>query len=347
MSAVARRIVLVFGLVLALAMSSQAGPADGLFRLVPPEAAATLAIEDLRQHARDFLASPVAERLQRLPVFQEWLASGSFARFDQARQRIESVMGERVATIRDELLGDAVVLALRAAPDGRPEGARGLFLVRVRNRPLLDRLMRDFNAAQKRSGELVENIRLSRLGVTYWGRKFRQGPQARRLPEYLTVLDDDTVAWSNAEDLIQGVIDRRAGTTRSLADEPRFQQVRRRLPGGAAVSLFVDPPFLSRLLADSARPPKGQGPAGDRMAALVGRYVSAMDYLGAALTWRDGIVLHTEEVLDPQKLDPWVRRWAAQRAEIAPRPASRGFPRRPWPWLRSRWISWGCSRCSG
>jgi hypothetical protein len=283
-----------------------------LFQLVPPDAAATLAIEDLRDRSREFLATPLADRLRQLPEFRAWMASDRFGRFEQARQRLENVLGEKLATIRDELLGDAVVLTLRVAPDARPEEARGLFLTRVRNRPLLDRVFHDLNAAQTHSGEVARVNRLSRSGVLYWSREFRPG--TGKPTEYFTILEDHTLAWSNAEDLVQGVIDRRVGQARSLADEPRFQRVRRRLPERAALSLFLDPAFLSQRLAASA---EAQKPGGDPMAALIGRYLGAMDYLGAALEWRDGIVLHTEETLNPGKLDPWILRWTAQPGEIA------------------------------
>ena len=311
---VARPLALVFGLVLGLVLNARgSGPADGLFRLVPPDVAAVLAVEDLRGRAREFLESPVAQGFERLPAFQAWIASGRFAQLGEALRKLERALGEKVETIRDELLGDAVVLALRVPPNSRPEDASGLLLVRVPNRALLDRLIRGINDAQRRSGELTRLGESSRSGVTYWSREF---PAASRKPaDYFTILSDNTFAWSNAEDLIQGVIDRRGGEAQSLADLPRFQQVRRRLPERAVASLFVAPRFLARVLAALARPQK---PADDRAAALIGRYLKAMDCLGAAVLWRDGIVLQTEEVLDPAKLDPWVRRWAARSGEIAP-----------------------------
>jgi hypothetical protein len=315
MSSIARPFGLAFSSLLALALTARAaGPADGLFALVPPDAAATLAIEDLRGHAREVLASPLAEEVRRMPGFRAWLASDKFSRFDQARLRIEDLLGTKLATIRDELLGDAVVLTLRVPPRGRPEEARGLLLVRVRNRPLLERLIHEINSAQTRSGELARVTRSTRLGVSYWSREFR--PPAQRPAEYITVLDDHTFAWSNAEELVQGVIDRRAGKARALADEPKFQRVRRRLPEPAAVSLFLEPSFLAQLLRAAARPPKK--PARDRGAELLGRYLGAQEYFGGALQWHDGLVLHTEELVDPGKLDPWVRRWAARPGAIAP-----------------------------
>jgi hypothetical protein len=310
-----RRTGLALGCLLLLTPPARSapGPADGLFQLVPPDVSATLAIEDLRDRAREFLATPLADRLDRLPEFRAWRESDRFGRFDQARQRLENVLGEKLTTIRDEIFGDAVVLSLRVAPDGRPEEARGLLLSRVRSRPLLDRIFRELNAAQTRSGEVVRVNRLSRSGVTYWAREFRAG--SGKPTEYLTILDDQTLAWGNAEDLVEGVIDRRVGKARSLADDPRFQRVRRRLPARATFSLFLDPAFLSQRLAASAG---AQKPRRDAIAGLVDRYLGAMEYAGAALQWRDGIVLHTEETLDRRKVDRWILRWAAQPGAVTP-----------------------------
>ena len=314
MPLIARPLGLAFGLVLGLALSARgSGPADGLFRLVPPDAAAVLAVEDLRGRVREFLESPVAQRFERLPAFQAWIASGRLAQLDEALRKVESALGEKVERIRDELLGDAVVLALRVPPNGRPEDASGLLLVRVPNRALLDRLIRGINDAHRRSGELSRLAETTRAGVSYWSREFR--PASRKPTDYFTVLLDNTFAWSNAEDLIQGVIDRRARQGQSLADLPKFQQIRHRLPEHAFASLFVAPRFLARVLAALGRPQK---PANDRAAALIGRYLGATECIGAALQWRDGIVLDTEEVLDPTKLDPWSRRWAARSGEIGP-----------------------------
>jgi hypothetical protein len=301
-------------LVLAIATIARgAGPADELFRLVPADAAATLAVEDLRTRAQEFLESPVAQGLFQLPAFQAWVATGPLARFQAARQKIESALGEKVVTLRDELFGDAVVLTLHVPPGGRPEEASGLVLARVRNRALLDRLVRGINDAERRSGVLTDLTESNHSGVSYWTRVFR--PASRKPADHFTVLGDNTFAWSNSRDLIEGAIDRHAGGKPSLAELPKFQQVRNRLPEKAAASLFVAPRFLAQVLAGSARPAK---PAGDRAAELIGRYLGAMEYLGVALQWRDGIVLVTEEVLDPTRLDPWVRRWAARTGTISP-----------------------------
>lgn len=283
-----------------------AGPAEGLFRLVPPDAGVTLVVEDLSGHAREFLASPLAERLGRLPAVRDWLDSDRSRRLRHARREVEAALGENLATIRDGLLGDAVVLALHLPPGGRPDEARGLLLVRVRDRGLLDRLIREINAAQAKGGELLRVVERSRGRTPYSVREFRPGGRAT---EYYATLPDHLFAWSNSEESLQGVIDRKGGAAASLLDSPGFQGVRRRLPDRAVASLFVDPSFVRRLVAAVPRP---TDPGEDRAFAMLGRYLGAVTYAGAAIERRDGVVLHVEESLDPAKLDPWMRRWASR-----------------------------------
>src|SRR6185437_14967165 len=74
-------------------------------------------------------------------------------------------------------------------------------------------------------------------------------------------------------------------------------------------SLFANPRFLATILAGAPKPSK---PSDAQFAATLGRHVNAMEYAGAAIEWRDGIILHTEESLDPKKVDPWLRNWAGQ-----------------------------------
>ena len=306
---------LVLGLTLFGAAAARAeAPAEALFRLLPPEAGLTLAVEDLRGHSRDFFASPLAGGLRQLPAVRAWFASDRFKRFDQARRQIEQVLGENIGTIRDELLGDAVVLSLNLAPDQRPDQASGLLLVRVRDRGLLDRLIQGFNAAQTKSGELARVAEHQHHAVSYTSREFRPGTKPT---EYYTVLPDRTLVWSNSEALVQGVIDRTLGKVAGLSADPRFRKVRQRLPERVAVSLFADPRFLERIAAASAHGPRKPGE--ERTMAMLERYMKALDYVGAGFQWREGLLLHVEETSDPERLDPWIRQMAAHPGKVDPR----------------------------
>ena len=100
-------------------------------------------------------------------------------------------------------------------------------------------------------------------------------------------------------------------------DLPRLKAVRGRLPERALARLFVDPRHLERLLAGVPRPNEQSDP---RVIATLERYLAAVDYAGAALTWNDdSIVIHTVETLNPSLLDAWLRRWAGHAHEPIPR----------------------------
>jgi hypothetical protein len=282
-----------------------AGPADELLRLVPPEAGATLAIEDLSTHSREFCASPLAEGLKRLPAVQAWLASDRYKGFLAARNEIERALDVPVGTIRDRLLGDAVVLAMHTAPGEDPDQAHGLLLVRFRDRGLLDRLIERINIAEKEGGTLLSVDARRHRQTAYWVRNFAPGSKPT---EYYTILSDNVFAWSNSESVLQGVVDRKAGAA-GLADDPTFRKLRARLPEHSVASLFINPRYVERMMAADSR---RKSPGEEHLSALLARNLSAVAYAGASLEWRDGFVVHTEEAIDASKLDEPLRRWADQ-----------------------------------
>ncbi len=86
-------------------------------------------------------------------------------------------------------------------------------------------------------------------------------------------------------------------------------RVRGRLPSRAVVSAYIDPRFVGRVLNAAPRESK---PGDPRIWEVLDRKASAWRYFGAVLEWRDGIILHTEEVVDLPKLGPSFARWAAR-----------------------------------
>jgi hypothetical protein len=281
------------------------GPADGLLKIAPADAGITVVVEDLKTHARAFLGSPLARGLMALPAVREWRESGRGREFRKARGQIESILGADFASIRDGLLGDAVVLSLRVPPGGRPEDARGLLLTRASDRAMLDRAVRVFNEAQTKRGELRRVSERRRDRASYHVREFQAGG---RPAEYYAFLSDGGFAWSNSEELLLGALDRDAGASGGLAGSSDFRRVREHLPAGAVVSAFVDPRFLESVAAGSER---SNDPGEERVKALLGRYASAVRFAGAAIETRHGLVLHTDEVVDPERLPHELLRWGS------------------------------------
>jgi hypothetical protein len=295
-------------LVLSLAPASSGGessPADTVLRLVPNDAGAVLVVTDLRGHTRQLLDSPLAEGLRRLPAVTAWLATDQARQLKQSCRDIEAVLGMSLATFRDELLGDAAALCLRLPEGADPELSEGMLLTRFRDRTLLDRLIARINEAELRNGTLVKVVERQYRSVSYSIRSFQPGT---RPDDVFAVIGDGVFVWSNAQDLVRSAIDRQIEGGGLLAD-PRFEKVRAALPSQPLASIYVDPRFLTRIAAASTGTEPPTDDAGER---LIRRYFDAIEYLGAAIEWRDGLILQVHESLDPAKLDEPLRRWAAR-----------------------------------
>lgn len=280
------------------------GAADPLLKLVPADAGLTVAVEDLRGHAREFLASPLADGLRRLPAVARWRESPGVVELRRSLGQVEALLGADLATVRDEVLGEAVVLSLWVPPGRNPDAARGMLLVRVADRALLDRLVDGLVAADAKDDSLRRGVDRSYGGVSYRVREFAPG---QRDDEYYAKIDEHVFAWSNSEALIRGAIDRRSASAGGLAGLGPFAETRRGLPSRAAVSLFLNPRFLERVLEQV---PDSEKPEQRRLLGALSQYVAALTYAGAALEWRDGFVVHTHEVLDPARVPPALKRWA-------------------------------------
>ena len=81
-----------------------------------------------------------------------------------------------------------------------------------------------------------------------------------------------------------------------------------------------------------------------RVWEVLDRKASAWRYFGAALEWRDGIILHTEEVVDLPKLGP--HRRAGRNSRIVPTPRGCACRRPPWPSPPYGSTPTSCSTCS-
>lgn len=282
-------------------------PADDLLRLVPPGVGITIIVEDLRANAPAVLASPLAQSLAQWPAVRAWLGSSHGKQLLQAHRDIETLLGLPLTRVRDDVLGDAAVLALVLPHGERVENARGLLLTRVRDRAVLDRLLTGINAAELREGPLQQVDNRVHQGRAYSLRRFRPNTKP---DEAYAILDENIFVWSNSEAIIQGVIDRRATSTDGgLLQEPRVARLAASQPPNALVRALVDPRFLERFVT---QPPEKDNPG----EAWLRRYLGAADCLGLTLIWRDGPVVELIEHRAPERLDEPLRRWAARSGNL-------------------------------
>jgi plasmid stabilization system protein ParE len=104
--------------------------------------------------------------------------------------------------VRDDLIGDAVVLAYRNAKPGVADSERGVFLTWMKDPQLARRLFQRLDQVQKESGELASVQTPSHLGINYLRRVKSNGAS-----EYV-LLHDRIGAFSPQETAIKQVIER-------------------------------------------------------------------------------------------------------------------------------------------
>jgi len=307
-----------------LATAARAGepvsPARELQKLIPPDASVVLTVEDLRGQVRELLASRLAAEFPKLPTVKAWFDSEKYEQLETARDQVEGVLQAKLTEIRDQILGDAVVLALRLPPDSPfdPNQARGILALKAANPALLKRLIELINTTQKQNGELAAVVERKRGEIAYFVREFPAGSD--HLPEAYVTFPDGIFAISNFGGLIADLIDRKTGKTNdgahapaSLADLPRFQMLDHKLPARALARLYIDPRLAESLLKNSPRP-RSPGEA------LIERYVGALESAGAALVVGEGhLALHTAEVFEPRKFREVTGSATARSTSTAPR----------------------------
>ncbi len=276
------------------------GPAESLLKLIAVDSGLTLVVEDFRARADELAGSPSLARIEGLPAVRGWMASPPYRKAEQAARHIEAALEVTLERIRDEILGDAFALSLQPGPAGRPDQSRGLLLVRPRDRALLIRMVRAIDEAQIRSGELSGVQARVRGKLGYSARLFKP---VGRPPEYYALFDDGTLAWSNSEPLLWGVLDRKSTNRPGLGDDPDFRKVRAGLPARPLASLFVNPRLVERSMAEGAKAEV------NRTSAMLTRYIESVGQFGLAILWDGGISLHSSESIAPQKLDPWLKAW--------------------------------------
>lgn len=320
--------LVLLSLVLSLGMGPGAQaqpPARGtrdLLKLIPPDAGLVLTVDDLRGHTRDLLSSRLAGEFQKLPAMKAWFDSEKYQGLEDARDHIEAVLQVSLLDIRDKILGDAVVFALRLPAEAPidPGQAQGVLALKAADPALLKRLIDLVNTTQKQNGDIATIDERKHGDHSYFVREYPAGSE--RPAEAYVIFADGTFALSNSETLIKGVMERKAArpgasgpsTPASLAEVARFRALERQLPEQALARLFIDARLVERLFKSATQQkPRGE----ERHIALVERWLDALQYAGATLTARDGrLPLHIAETFDPHKLDELLGR-AAMGADSA------------------------------
>jgi hypothetical protein len=256
-----------------------AAPRDEALRLVPPDAGFCLVIQDLRGHADAFLNSPFVEGFLKSSLGVAAGGAPETQKLTEAEAFLQKVLGVSAARLRDDILGDAVVLTYWPGPPGHPEREEGLLLIRARDAALLADVIDRLNQAQKAGGDLKDVEVRKYRDVAYTCRVEGKGTN-------FYYLRGPVLAFSSQEQVLHRVIDRDrqadAEAEPAVARELRLLGADRDL-----AALWLNPRAFDADLEQHAA--RADGPeAGVRKGVLT--YWKALDGLAVSLA------LHRDDV---------------------------------------------------
>lgn len=253
-----------------VAPAGAAGPRDEALRLVPDDVGFCLVVQDLRDHARAFLASPFVEHFRSSALDRAFARGPEIRKLREAEDQLKANLDVDWPRLRDDILGDAVVFAFRPSASGKAEEDEGVMLVRARDEALLARLVERLNRLQEKSGD-VKSVETRRHRSAEYVRRVEKG----NVQFYY--LHGPVLAVSSQENFLKRVIERDLGE--SGTREPSVAGRLRRLGAdGALAALWVNPRAFDAALARKA------AAAGAEEAAVVGRFLAYWKAL-------DGVVL--------------------------------------------------------
>lgn len=269
--------VLALACAATLARAEEA-PTDALLKLLPADADAVLAADDLRGRWADVVGSSLAKDVRALPAFGAWLESPSARDFIRARDQILGFLQTSHGEVRDEIFGDAAVLAI-LPPEG-PSHSRGILALKARKPELLKRLVDQINIVQKQNGEIAAAVEAKRGDVPYFIRRFPDG--SGQTPEAYVLFPDGVFAFSNSEAAVLDAIDRRSGAAAgpSFVEAPGYAEASAALSGRPLARAFLSPEFLRRALDEQ---PSTSDPTGRSIVQAIRGRLGDLARIAAAL----------------------------------------------------------------
>lgn len=232
-----RRRALLAGqaLFILLLLAAPARPASAraeVFRLIPEDVGFCLVIQDLRKEVDALRDSPFAEAFLAAPLCQSLRKSPEMRKLESAQKLLHEHLNLTWAQLRDDFLGDTVVLAYRLPPPGKPDQEQGVILLRARDAKVLADLVERLNKHQKESGEIKDVEVRKHNGISYY---HRQGPNG----DQFYYLHGPILAFTAQEEMLRQVIDR--GRQEAKTEPFLTRQLRRLGAAEALAVLWINP----------------------------------------------------------------------------------------------------------
>lgn len=191
----------LFACLFALPLAAAAPPRDELLRLVPPDAGFVVIIQDARAHFDRIRNSPFV-KLLKSSAPDKWSADApEWKQLAELDELVQREIGVTLPKLRDEVLGDAIVLVWKPGPPEQPEADHGVVLVWPRDAKLAAGMFERLDAAQTKSGQLKEVGDRAHAGQLYKRRVRRDEPDEFQYQR------GNVLAFGSSEPLLKQIID--------------------------------------------------------------------------------------------------------------------------------------------
>jgi hypothetical protein len=207
-------------------------PRDELLRCVPKDFGICFLVQDLRGHAAQWEKSRWLKAFKESAFGRAVLDAPELRNAIKAQHDLKSYLDIDWPTLRDDVLGDAVVLVYQPAPAGRPQDEQGIVLVHARRPDVLAKLIDNLNRVQKSTGELLSLETREFLGNQYVR---RQGQKE----DHYYLLNGQFFAYTPQEDLLKRVLERQRQNRPTLPELTQF--LKKAGADGAVASLVLNP----------------------------------------------------------------------------------------------------------
>src|SRR5262245_18791007 len=181
--------------------AAAATPREELLRLVPDDVGFCLVVQDFRGHADALQTSPFVQHFRRSPLGLALKGSQEMHKLEEAEKFLQKTLRVDTARLRDDIFGDAVVLAYRPGPGGQAKQDQDLILLRARDPKLLAELLDRIHQVQKETGELKELEPREYNGQKYFHR-------IERNDENYYWLKGPILALASKEEMLRRVLER-------------------------------------------------------------------------------------------------------------------------------------------
>jgi hypothetical protein len=227
---------LLAGFTLLLAASpcpaQEPSPRDELLRLVPPDTGVCLLVSNLREHAKGLENATWLKALRASPIGQMLAASPEANQLAKHESDLKHLLGIDLAHLRDDILGDLVVLAYRPGPPDKPQDEEGLLLLWSREPDVLKQLIERLNEVQARGQQLKAIEAIAYKGQEY----FRRSEQGK---SHYYLVHGSLLAFSSKESLIRRAIDQRQ--QKANRAHPLAEQLQRARADKSLAAVWLNP----------------------------------------------------------------------------------------------------------